>query len=90
MRLDIPQFAAIALVHLGAPLLLMRGNASLYLQYRPYTLAPVVMVGIFASGPPWLYLVPEWYAPGRCRCTGVVRPGGLLSRRHRVVEAPER
>ncbi|QEP41689.1 hypothetical protein D5085_00135 [Ectothiorhodospiraceae bacterium BW-2] len=55
------QWAAAALVHLLAPLLLMGGNAMRFIQARSYSLALVVGWMLVAPGEPYVYTVPEWY-----------------------------
>ncbi|MCP5497788.1 MAG: hypothetical protein H7A23_24815 [Leptospiraceae bacterium] len=56
------QYAAFALIHLIAPILLMRGKVSLFMQYRSYTLAPAMTVFVLTTESPWFYKVPSWYS----------------------------
>jgi hypothetical protein len=56
-------FAGLAVIHLLAPLVTMRGRSELYIQSRAIALALVVGLRIAAPHPPYLYLTPDWYVP---------------------------
>ncbi len=61
-----------ALVHLLAPLMLMRTDARLYLQYRSYTLPFALAVLLIAPFEPWIYTTPDWYSPSTVQLLGAV------------------
>ncbi|MEQ9363185.1 MAG: DUF5692 family protein [Leptospirales bacterium] len=57
------EWAAFALVHLTVPLILMRGNAELYIQNRAYSLALLMMLAVTLPREPFLYFVGDWHHP---------------------------
>ncbi len=57
------EWAAFALVHLAVPLVLMRGDANLYIQNRAYSLALLMMLAVTLPREPFLYFVGDWHHP---------------------------
>jgi hypothetical protein len=55
--------AGLAMIHLVAPLVTMRGRSELYIQSRAVALALVLIVRMAAPHPPYMYLTPDWYMP---------------------------
>ena len=57
------EWSAFALTHLIVPLLLMRGDAGRYIQFRAYALSLLMMLAVTLPEPPYLMFTPEWHHP---------------------------
>lgn len=56
-------YAAMAVVHLGAPLVAMRGQSDLFVQYRAFALTLMVLLRVTVPYPPFVALSAHWYDP---------------------------
>lgn len=56
-------YAALAVVHLGVPLLAMGGRSERYIAFRASALTLAVAVRVVAPFPPFLVLSSGWYRP---------------------------
>lgn len=57
------EWAAFALIHLLVPLVLIRGDAELYIQSRAYSLALLMMLAVTLPHEPFLFFVGDWHHP---------------------------
>lgn len=57
------EWAAFALIHLIVPLVLIRGDAELYIQARAYSLTLLMMLAVTLPYPPFLFFVGDWHNP---------------------------
>jgi hypothetical protein len=76
-------FAALAVVHLLASLLAMRGESARYIESRAFALTPMVVLRVVAPYPPFLMLSSDWYSPavaGALRIASLALAAGLAAR----------
>ncbi|MCB1320435.1 MAG: hypothetical protein KDK34_09290, partial [Leptospiraceae bacterium] len=57
------EWSGVALMHLGAPLILMSARSALYIQMRGYALFLTIALMAIAPFEPIIFRTPEWYHP---------------------------
>lgn len=65
-------YAAMAVVHLGVPLLAMRGQSEMFIQHRAFALTAMMILRLTAPRPPFLALSTHWYHPLVATALGAV------------------